>query len=200
MPTPRVSFDDLPAVTALLDEARGGNRAATEALADLVFEHIEQLVRRVRQRFPGIQQLESTTADANEVFLRVMLKPQGEKKIKFESRSHFLGSCFTTAHRMLIDRLRAWQRQQARLQAVAETPRSSAADPAQLIEVDEDIAMVRLVLKELPPDDYSIVCLIYFLGMSQSKAFHLLDLPESTGRDRLKRIMVRLGAALRPLQ
>lgn len=189
------SFENLPELTILLDRAQQGDKDAASTFTEVVIEKVHQLVHRARARFPGIKQLESTTADTNEVFMRLLYK-QSDKKRHFESRSHFLGACFTTAHRMLIDRLREFERDRDAAQEMALVERPQP-DHTAVLELDEQVQILDLALDSLPQEDFTLICLTHFLQMTKREAFRLLELPESSGRDRLKKIMVQLGAAVR---
>ena len=189
-------FADLPEVTSLLDRAINGDEASVVQVVEMVYDYIQKVVQSIRRGFPGVRHLECTEADTNEVLMRVLLVRRDGRR-PFRSRKEFLNACFMTARNLLIDRLRWLDRAAAATEEVASSsPELPLDDEA---ERKEDIELFRVLLQELESDDYTLVSLIYFVGVSQTDAFRLMELPEATGRYRLNRIKAELARAARAL-
>lgn len=194
-----VQLDDLPGITALLDRAWQGDRGAEAEFIALVYHHVEHLVRRVRRRYPGARQLESTEADTQEVLLRVLFARRGGRS-RFASRGEFVSACFVAARNLLIDRLRRAQiRKQVTLEGDPGLPTTTVSVAARQVELEE-LELLDVVLNELSDEDYALVSLVYFAGLPMIKASSLLGLAESSGRDRMRRIKRQLGAEVRRLE
>jgi RNA polymerase sigma factor (TIGR02999 family) len=89
-----------PDLTALIEAARAGDRAAQERLVPLVEATIRRLVRSERRRLPAGSSLE-TTAVVDEVVLRML-----GREASLESRAHFYNVAALAVRSVLVDHAR----------------------------------------------------------------------------------------------
>ncbi len=89
-------------VTRLLRAWGGGDKAALDRLAPLVYEELRHIARRHMQRQkPGVTL--QATALVNEAFLRLV----DVSTATWQDRAHFFGFCAQTMRRILVDAARA---------------------------------------------------------------------------------------------
>jgi RNA polymerase sigma-70 factor, ECF subfamily len=89
-------------VTRLLQAWGGGDKAALDRLAPLVYEELHRIAHRhVQRQRPGITL--QATALVNEAFLRLV----DISTATWEDRAHFFGFCAQTMRRILVDAARA---------------------------------------------------------------------------------------------
>lgn len=86
----------------LLAELDGGNREALDELFPLVYQELSQVAHRLRQRWHGDSTL-NTTALIHETYLKLV----GRKRIRAESRAHFLALAAKAMRHILINYARA---------------------------------------------------------------------------------------------
>ena len=183
-------------VTRLLQEWSGGESAALERLAPLVYAELRRLARRAMGRERSDHTLEAT-ALAHEAFVRLL--PQQE--VSWQSRAHFFAIAARMMRRVLTDyaRQRAAERRppaSARVTltgvaaAIGEVPDPDALAIHQALE--------RLAALEARPAE--IVQLRFFGGLTNEEIAHVLDLSLATvERDwKFARAWLRRELARRP--
>jgi RNA polymerase sigma factor (TIGR02999 family) len=111
-------------VTRLLDEMRGGDRAAFEELFSLLYDELHGLARRQRQRWHGDYTLD-TTALVHEAYLKLA----GRTPMGVESRAHFAALAARAMRHILCNHARD-RRAQKRGGAMAGTTLDERNAPA----------------------------------------------------------------------
>ncbi len=85
-------------VTALLAEARGGQRAALDAVVPLVYDALRRMARRQLSRERPGHTL-APTALAHEAYARLV----GLERIEWRDRAHFFAAAAGAMRRVLVD-------------------------------------------------------------------------------------------------
>lgn len=85
-------------ITQLLDAARGGDAAATEALFKAVYQELKGLARSNRRRWQGNATM-NTTALIHEVFLKM----SGGADASFNNRTHFFATASKAMRQVLVN-------------------------------------------------------------------------------------------------
>lgn len=85
-------------ITLLLDAARQGDAAATDALFRAVYTELKKLARSHRRRWQGNQTM-NTTAIIHEVFLKFA----GQKSANFANRTHFYATASQAMRQVLVN-------------------------------------------------------------------------------------------------
>ena len=176
-------------VTAILDRATGGDRAASEELLPLVYAELRRLAQAnmAKEAGRGAGQTLQPTALVHEAYLR-LLGPGSANgaEPQWNSRGHFFGAAALAMRRILIERARS--RNTAKRggsvvkveiddQAVAvEDGPESIARSTELLALDS--ALVEL--EQLDPRAAQVVMLRYFAGLSVEQTASALDLSPAT--------------------
>ena len=131
-----------PQITELLTRARGGDTAATDQLASLLYAELRRLARSLMARErPGATL--QPTALVHEAYLRLLGAGPGE----WLNRAHFMGAAAVSMRRILVERARRRPRQkrgggQERV-TLHESTRQYELRPAELLALDDALAELR---------------------------------------------------------
>jgi RNA polymerase sigma factor (TIGR02999 family) len=172
-------------ITALLKAWSGGDAAALNRLAPLVYAELRRLARRyLRHESPG--NTLQTTALVHEAYLRLV----EAKSVDWQDRAHFFAISAQMMRRILVDAARA--RASAKRGGGARRLDHSTAlnldqlpDPglergAELIALDDALN----VLEQLNPRHAHVVELRFFAGLSVEETASQLNIsPQSVIRD-----------------
>jgi RNA polymerase sigma factor (TIGR02999 family) len=177
---PAVASGGSAEVTRLLRAWGGGDQAALDQLAPLVYEELRRLARRnMRRETPG--HTLQTTALVNEAYLRLV---DATKNITWQDRVHFYAVSAQMMRRILVDAARA--RVSAR--RGGRSPRmnldeSIDAAPVrgrELIALDDSLN----ALTQMDPRKARVVELRFFGGLSVEETAEVLKIsPRSVMRD-----------------
>lgn len=88
----------LEPITRLLDAARQGDLAATDALFTAVYEELQTLARSHRRRWQGNQTMNTTT-----IIHEVYLKMARQKSLDFANRTHFYATASQAMRQVLVN-------------------------------------------------------------------------------------------------
>jgi RNA polymerase sigma factor (TIGR02999 family) len=182
---PRLPASQPGQITALLKAWSGGDAAALNRLAPLVYAELRSLARRyLRHESPG--NTLQTTALVHEAYLRLV----EAKSVDWQDRAHFFAISAQMMRRILVDAARA--RASAKRGGGARRLDHSTAlnldqlpDPglergAELIGLDDALN----VLEQLNPRHARVVELRFFAGLSVEETASLLNIsPQSVIRD-----------------
>lgn len=169
----------------LLAELDGGNREALDELFPLVYQELSQVAHRLRQRWHGDSTL-NTTALIHETYLKLV----GRKRIRAESRAHFLALAAKAMRHILINYARA-RRTQKRggelellsLDEMKLPPERSGFSPAQadeLMALDEALR----ALEQVDPRQTRVVECRFFGGMTVEETAAAVGIsPRTVKRD-----------------
>ena len=164
-------------LTGLLIEWRQGDKAALNKLAPLVYDELRRIAHRYVQRERNGHTL-GTTALVNEAYLRLA----GQKKIKWQNRTHFFAVTAQVMRHVLIDhaRRRHYAKHGGDVQRVslAEAELMSRERARELVELDE-------ALDELAKIDLrksKVVELRYFGGLGLQETADVLEISMMTVR------------------
>lgn len=164
-------------VTALLDAAGSGDRAALDRLYKGVYEELRRLAEsKLRQERSG--HTLQPTALVNEAYLR--LSPD---RSSWENRRHFFGAAAQAMRRILVDHAR-----QKLADKRAAGARVTLAD-LNIAAPEEDLDVVAVsdaldVLAQEDPRLSEVVSLRFFAGMSVDETARALDVsPMTVKRD-----------------
>jgi RNA polymerase sigma factor (TIGR02999 family) len=165
------------AVTQLLQDAKGGNRAALDELLPLVYEEL----RRIASRQLSFERSEHTlqaTALVNEAYLVLI----GQHSVDWQNRAHFFSIAAEAMRRILVN------------YAIARRAEKRGAG-ATLLALDDvvgfankkdlDLVLLNEALERLAASDVQqakIVEMRFFGGMSHEEIGNVLGVSESTVR------------------
>jgi len=169
-----LSADDL---TGLLFEWRQGDETALEKLTPLVYDELRRIAHRYVRRERDGHTLQ-TTALVNEAYLRLA----GQRKIEWQSRSHFFAVTAQVMRHILIDHARR-RRYAKRGSDAPHVPLDEAEGmtqqrAAELIALDEGLAE----LAKIDPRKSRVVELRYFGGLSMEETAEVLEVSLMTVR------------------
>jgi RNA polymerase sigma factor (TIGR02999 family) len=166
-------------ITGLLRRWGAGDLQARDALVELVYREIRALAHSQLQRErPG--QLLDTTALAHEAYLRL----SQQRRMNWQSRSHFFGAVAVAMRRILVE--------QARKRHAAKRNAEHVPDPLDGMfgsqpPLDTDIIELDSAIEELAALDAQrarVIELRYVLGMSVEETAELLGCsPQVVNRD-----------------
>src|SRR5262249_42452510 len=89
-------------VASLVDQARGGDRAALETLMPLVYDELRRLASSyLRTERPG--QTLQATALVHDAYLRLLR----DTSLSWQNRAHFFGIAARSMRQILVERARA---------------------------------------------------------------------------------------------
>jgi RNA polymerase sigma factor (TIGR02999 family) len=166
-------------VTSLLVAWSEGDEAALALLVPRIYAELHRLAHhhmRAERRGGTLQ----TTALVNEAYLRLV----DTRRIRWESRAHFLGVAAQAMRRVLVDAARA---RGARKRGGAESP--VVLDEALLAAPERSASLVALddaltALASVDPRKSQVVELRYFAGLSVAETATVLGVsPETVHRD-----------------
>ncbi len=162
-------------VTQLLAAWRGGDQAAFDRLAPIVYDELRRLARGYMRRERDGQTLQPT-ALVNEAFLRLVK----QQEIDWQGRAHFFAIAALIMRRFLIDRARAkqYEKRGGGAQQV-ELAEGDAATPGASVDV---LALHEALerLAAIDPRKSRIVELRYFGGLSVEETAEVLGISAIT--------------------
>jgi RNA polymerase sigma factor (TIGR02999 family) len=175
-------------ITDLLREARGGTRAAVDALMPVLYDELRRLAQARLAGAPPQRSL-NTTGLVHEVYLRLI----DQSRVDWPDRLHFYGYAATAMRHILVDRAR--RRHSGKrggevdsIAADALDPFDAAAsDPVDWIYLDQALERLRDCSARLA----QVVELRVFAGLTAEEVAELLGLSLRTvKRDWLKARLV----------
>ena len=176
-------------VTAILDRAAGGDRAASEELLPLVYAELRRLAQAnmSKEAGKGAGQTLQPTALVHEAYLR-LLGPSGTdgSEPQWNSRGHFFGAAALAMRRILIERARARnaaKRGGAVVKVEIDEDAVATEDGAESVARSTELLALDAALIELERLDEraaQVVMLRYFAGLSVEQTAAALDLSPAT--------------------
>jgi RNA polymerase sigma factor (TIGR02999 family) len=161
-------------ITDMLREARGGTRAAVDALMPVLYEELRRLAQARLADDPAQRSL-NTTGLVHELYLRLI----DQSHVEWPDRLHFYGYAATAMRHILVDQAR--RRGSEKRNAAATTTLAAAADSLpDLDEIDTsdwvylDQALERL--RECSARLAQVVELRVFAGLTAEEVAELLGL------------------------
>jgi RNA polymerase sigma factor (TIGR02999 family) len=171
---------DRSSITLLLNESRGGNKAAFDALIPLVYD---QLYRLASRRLSGERQGHTlrTTEIVHEAYLRLV-----DSDVAWNDRAHFYAISAQVMRRILIDYAKSRKREK-RGGEFEKVPLDSAFElggpsTSNLLEVNQ--ALERLSARD--PRKATIVELLVFGGLTYDEAAEAVGVSAATLHRELK--------------
>lgn len=180
-------------ITILLSRARDGDRAALDA----VFEALYPELRRIAHaRLSGHQRDTAlqTTVLAHECYLKML----ASERVTPTDRPHFLAYAARTMRSVVVDTVRAGQRERRGGDAVHVTLRTELGE--QLAASEEEILDIDAALQELErlePRLARVVEMRYFAGLKETEIAEALGMTDRTVRRDWEKAKLLLAAALR---
>ena len=165
---------DSPPLTLLLQQSRGGNKAAFDELIPIVYNQLHKLAARCfRPENPG--HTLRTTALVHEAYLRLV-----DSDVAYNDRVHFYAVAARVMRRILVDHAKA-QNREKRGGEVEKISLEQGADvgaqpPAHLLDLDE--ALQRLAAQDRRKSE--VVELLFFGGLTYDEAAAALDISPAT--------------------
>jgi RNA polymerase sigma factor (TIGR02999 family) len=160
-------------ITDLLHEARGGTRAAVDALMPVLYDELRRLAQARLAGAPPQRSL-NTTGLVHEVYLRLI----DQSRVDWPDRLHFYGYAATAMRHILVDRARR-RRSDKRGGALsgsigldADPFDEEAADPVDWIYLDQALERLRACSTRLA----QVVELRVFAGLTAEDVAELLNL------------------------
>jgi RNA polymerase sigma factor (TIGR02999 family) len=168
-----------PEITRLLRAWGGGDRAALDQLAPLVYQELHRMAHRHMQREQPGHTLQ-TSALVNEAYLRLV----DAKDIRWQDRAHFFAVSAQMMRRILVDaakaRLAGKRGGQSPHVNLNEAIDAVPARPGDLVALDEALD----ALAEVDPRKARVVELRFFGGMGVEETAEVLEIsPQSVMRD-----------------
>ena len=165
-------------LTALLQQAGGGDQEAVDRFMQLVYGELRRLAGHYMRHERGDHTLQPT-ALVHEAYVRLF----GRGSIDWQNHSHFVCAAARAMRQLLVDHARKRARAKRGGEFNNVTLKESAIvvsdqQPEVLLALDESIAR----LAALDPRQAEIVEMLYFTGMTQAEAAKALGLSEITVR------------------
>ena len=165
-------------IERLLKEAASGDSAAVEKLVSALYGEIRALAAHQLKRERTDHTLQPT-AIANEVYLRML----GQRKVEWQTRTHFMRIAGEQIRRILVDYARSRQAQKRGGDAIRVT--LSEVD----IGIQQDVEMLALNealdrMNQHSEEDRRLVELKFFAGLSDEEIAGSLGISERTVRRR----------------
>lgn len=160
--------------TRLMNAAAGGDKAAADQLLPLVYEHLRKTAQRDLLGERAGHTL-SATALVHEAYLKLV----GPRHVAWASRGHFYAAAAEAMRRILLDHARSRARRggrMTRLDQLEDVAALAAADPEQIVAVDD--AVRRLELED--PEAAALVRLRFYAGLSVDQAAEAMTISERT--------------------
>jgi RNA polymerase sigma factor (TIGR02999 family) len=160
-------------ITDLLREARGGTRAAVDALMPVLYDELRRLAQARLANAPPQRSL-NTTGLVHEVYLRLI----DQSRVDWPDRLHFYGYAATAMRHVLVDRAR--RRNSGKRGGAGGTVTADALDPIDAEAFDPvdwvylDQALERL--RACSPRLAQVVELRVFAGLTAEEVAELLEL------------------------
>lgn len=187
-------MDSTP-ITRLLDEARGGDAAATEKLFNAVYSELKILAKSNRRRWRGNETM-NTTALIHEVFIKLA----GADAIDFSNRTHFYATASKAMRQVLVtyaERQRAAKRGGQALRVTLEETSLAAEASA------DELLLIHQLLTELEhehPRRCRVVECRVFGGMSVEEVAEALSVSTPTVKRDWRLATAWLYESLQPEQ
>ena len=168
-----------PRVTAILQAAQSGDRAAADELLPLVYDELRRLAAaRLAAEKPG--NTLQATALVHEAYVRLVDGGSGGDEELWNGRRHFFGAAALAMRRILVDRARAkaTSKRGGDLQRLRLDMVDIALDqvPVELLDLDESLQR----LAEVDPVKAELVQLRFFAGLTRDEAARVLDISPTT--------------------
>lgn len=160
-------------VTQLLADLSGGDEAAFDKLAPLVYDELHRLARAYMSRENAGHTLQ-TTALVNEAYLRLV----DQTRVQWQNRAHFFGIAAQMMRRILVDHARKRRSQRAGGEFLKVTL-ADAGDVSR--ERGEDVVALDDALKglaKLDPQQSRVVELRYFGGLTIEETAEAMQLSQ----------------------
>ena len=162
-------------LTLLLKRASGGDRAAQNELAPLVYDALKSRAEAMLRGERGAQSIQPTIL-VNDAFMRLV----DGATLDWQSRGHFFAMASTVMRRVLVEHARARHRLkrggEVKKVDLDEALTVSAESDDDVLRLDE--ALVRLA--EIDPQQAEIVTMRFFGGMSVEGIAEALGLSKRT--------------------
>ncbi|MBN8480182.1 MAG: sigma-70 family RNA polymerase sigma factor [Xanthomonadales bacterium] len=181
-------------ITDMLREARGGTRAAIDALMPVLYEELRRIAQARLAGGPSQRSL-NTTGLVHEVYLRLI----DQSRIEWPDRLHFYGYAATAMRHILVDQARRRHsekrggREPAAI-ATADLFEGDAVDSADWIYLDQALEHLR----GFSPRLVQVVELRVFAGLTAEEVAELLDLSLRTVRRDWHKARLILHRFMRP--
>jgi RNA polymerase sigma-70 factor (ECF subfamily) len=164
-------------ITRLLTAWSGGNEAALETLAPIVYDELHRVAtRQMAGERPG--HVLQPTALVNEVYVRLI----DWRSVRWQNRAHFFSVAAAMMRRILVDAARARQRVKRGAEPVHVTLSDVADLPAlrsqDLIRLDDALR----TLETLNPRESRVVELRFFGGLTLEEVAEVLKVSVGTVR------------------
>lgn len=178
-------------VTHLLGAAAGGDAAAMERVAALVYADLHALAVGAMRR-----EVDGHTCQPTELVHEVFVRLVGNHQIAWRSRSHFFSTAARAMRRLLVDHARA--RKQQKRDGGERVPLTE-----DLVAMDGDVDLLELNdaldrLAALDPRQAQVVELRYFAGLTAEETAEALDVSLATVKRDWAVARAFLRAALTP--
>ena len=164
-------------VTGLLRAWSGGDPAALDRLASLVYDELHRMARHYMSNERAGNTLQ-TTALVNEVYLRLV----DGKNIDWQQRGQFFVTAAQMMRRILVDAARARGSQKRGGGAIKvnvhETPVISPERDSSLAALDDALE----AFSRVAPRQAKLVELRYFGGLSEQEIVEVLEISPRTAR------------------
>jgi len=165
---------DAASIEALIGRASAGDRAATDALLEVVYADLRALAaHHLAREGPG--HTLQPTALAHEVYMRLV----DQKRVRWESKGHFMAIAATAMRRIVVNHARDRRRQKRG----GGWRRTTLDEGIAAFEQDLDVETLERALEELATIDarkVRIVEMRFFLGLSVEQTAEMLDVSPAT--------------------
>ena len=162
-------------ITALLQRHRGGDRSAFDALVPLIYDRLRRIARRQLARAWSLETLTPTSV-VHEAYVQL----SEEKRVDWQSRSHFFGISARVMRQIVVDyarRRNALKRGGSRAKVSVDAVDVPVENRLELVlAVDEVLAM----LESFNPRLARVVECRFFAGMTEEETADALQIPLRT--------------------
>jgi RNA polymerase sigma factor (TIGR02999 family) len=164
-------------ITRLLDQARGGDAAARDALFTRVYAELQQLARRKLARESTLTQIDAPSL-VHEAYLRLTR----QAKLPGDNRRMFFAYASSVMRSVIVDYVHA---RNARKRGSGERPLTLTSGTVALADVDlnpdvEALDSALTQLAKLDPRSHQVVEMRYFGGLSIEDISEVLGIAPAT--------------------
>jgi len=180
-------------ITLLLQRARDNDRAAIDALFELLYQDLRRIAH-ARLAASGHQTLLDTSALVHEAYLRF----QQADRITLNDREHFLAYAASTLRSVVVDFVRKRHAERRGGDAVHVTLDTNLAESVGAS--DDEILAVHEALQELARVDSRLVQVVemrYFAGLTETEIASILGVTDRTVRRDWEKARVLLAGMLK---
>jgi RNA polymerase sigma factor (TIGR02999 family) len=180
-------------ITLLLQRARDNDRAAIDALFELLYQDLRRIAH-ARLAASGHQTLLDTSALVHEAYLRF----QQADRITLNDREHFLAYAASTLRSVVVDFMRKRHAERRGGDAVHVTLDTNLAESVGAS--DDEILAVHEALQELARVDSRLVQVVemrYFAGLTETEIASILGVTDRTVRRDWEKARVLLAGMLK---